>query len=72
MTVLRFVVRAGAIGAVVAPTASAWGCMLCHSDTAERVRASVLGTDFWFYAGALSAPVPVLIAAVLLVRRLSS
>lgn len=46
-------------------------CTLCHSDLAGQVRAAVFAGDFWSHAGALAAPVPILLAAVLLVRRCS-
>jgi hypothetical protein len=35
------------------------------------VRAAVFGPDFWLHAGALLLPFPILIGAVLLVRRAS-
>ena len=52
-------------------TGSAWACTLCHSRAAEQVRAAVFGPDFWSNLGALAAPAPVLVAAVMLVRRVS-
>lgn len=51
--------------------APAWACTLCHSDTAERVRAEVFGPDFWLNAAALSAVFPVMAAAVVMVRKLT-
>lgn len=58
---------------LVAMTAAspAWACTLCHSRTAEDVRAAILGPDLWSNLGALAAPLPLLVAAVALVRRLS-
>lgn len=38
-------------------------CTLCHSDTAERVRAALLGPDLLGDAAATFAPAPVLLAA---------
>lgn len=62
-----FVVLMGALlGA-----SQALACTLCHSRTAEEVRAAVFGPGFWANAGALLLPVPVLLAAVFLVRRVS-
>lgn len=55
--------------AALASPAPAWACTLCHSRTAEQVRAAVLGPDFWVNVGALLSPVPVLLAAVLAARR---
>lgn len=49
----------------------AWSCTLCYSRVAQDVRAAVLGPDFWLNIGALLLPFPILIAAVLLVRRAS-
>jgi hypothetical protein len=49
--------------------APAWACTLCHSRTAEDVRAAVFGADFWSNCTALILPVPVLLAATLAVRR---
>ena len=54
--------------------ASCWitpvqACTLCHSRLAADVRAAVFGPDFWTNLGALLMPLPVLAAAVLLVRR---
>ena len=45
----------------------AWACTLCHSDTAERVRAALLGPDLLLDAALALAPVPVLFAAIWLV-----
>ena len=61
-------------GVVIAIIAAAWtaptqACSLCHSRLAEDVRAAVLGPDFWPTLAALLLPFPVLVAAVLLVRR---
>ncbi len=49
----------------------ALACTLCHSRIAEDVRAAVFGADFWSTMGAVFLPVPVLLAAVFLVRRVS-
>lgn len=49
----------------------AWACTLCHSDTAARVRAEVLGPHFAANLLALAALVPALLVAVLVVRRAS-
>jgi hypothetical protein len=49
----------------------AGACTLCYSRVAQDVRAAVLGPDFWLNIGALLLPFPILIAAVLLVRRAS-
>lgn len=57
------------VGLFVANPASA--CTLCHSQTAQAVRAAVLGADFWANMAMLLAPVPIFAAAVLLVRRVS-
>lgn len=38
-------------------------CTLCHSDTAEQVRAALLGPDFLSDAAAAFAPAPALLAA---------
>ena len=46
-------------------------CTLCHSRTAENVRAAVFGPDFWGNVGALCSPVPMLVLAVFLVRKIS-
>lgn len=47
----------------------AWACTLCHSRTAEAVRAAVLGSDFVSNCAALAAPAPVLIMAAYAVRK---
>lgn len=49
----------------------ALACTLCHSRTAEDVRAAIFGTDFWGNVGALFSPVPVFLLAVFLVRKIS-
>ena len=46
---------------------SAWACTLCHSDTAQRVRAALFGPDLLIDAALALAPVPVLFAAIWLV-----
>jgi hypothetical protein len=47
----------------------AWACTLCHSRTAEEVRAAVLGSDFMSNCAAVAAPAPVLILAVYAARK---
>lgn len=49
----------------------ALACTLCHSRTAQDVRATIFGPDFWTNVGAISSIVPVLVVAVLAVRRVS-
>lgn len=44
-------------------------CSLCHTSTAVAVRAAVLGPDLFTNLFALTAPVPVFVLAVLLLRR---
>ncbi|HEX8384335.1 MAG TPA: hypothetical protein VF592_13295 [Sphingomonas sp.] len=46
---------------------AALACTLCHSDTAERVRAALFGPDLLTNAMLAFAPVPALLAAVWLV-----
>ena len=46
---------------------TAWACTLCHSDTAERVRAALFGPGMLLDAALALAPVPVLFAAIWLV-----
>lgn len=41
----------------------AFACTLCHSATAQQVRAALLGPDLLTNAAAALAPVPVLLAA---------
>ncbi|MBB5715190.1 hypothetical protein FHS94_002031 [Sphingomonas aerophila] len=55
--------------ALVFPAAPAWACTLCHSRTAEEVRAAIFGADFLGNVAALALPVPVLVAAVLAARK---
>ena len=55
--------------ALSALSAPALACTLCGSDTATAVRAQVLGSDFMANAAALAAPLPLLLAAVLLLGR---
>ena len=43
-------------------------CTLCHSNVAEQVR-SALFADFWSNAGAVAAPIPLLLGVVLFVAR---
>ncbi len=47
----------------------AGACSLCHTPTAVAVRAAVLGPDLFTNLLALTAPVPVFVLAVLLLRR---
>lgn len=46
-----------------------FACTLCHSRLAEDVRAAVLGPDFWTNLSALALPAPILVAAVIGIRR---
>jgi hypothetical protein len=55
--------------ALILPAAPAWACTLCHSRTAEEVRAAIFGADFLSNVVALALPVPVLVAAVLAARK---
>ena len=57
------------MGTLAASPAAA--CTLCHSTVAEQVRAALFGADFWSNLGAVAAPAPLLIGAVLLVARRS-
>jgi len=70
-TMRKAATRVGAFLIGTAVAAPAWACTLCHSRTAEEVRAAVFGPDFWSNLGALSLPVPILLGAVLLVRNVS-
>lgn len=45
-------------------------CTLCHSDVGLAVRDQVLGTDLFPNLAGLAAPLPLLAASVLLVRRM--
>lgn len=63
--------RALAAAAFAFAASPAFACTLCHSDTAERVRAEVFGPDFLFTAVALAVIFPVLAAAVAGVRKLT-
>ncbi len=47
----------------------AHACTLCHSRISEEVRAAVLGAGFWGDAATLISPVPILVAAVIAIRR---
>lgn len=58
------------VAALLAP-GPAFACTLCHSDTADRVRAALLGTDLLANAAAVLAPVPLLLAAIWLVPELA-
>jgi hypothetical protein len=55
--------------ALILPAAPAWACTLCHSRTAEEVRAAVFGADFLSNVAALALPVPILVAAVIAARK---
>lgn len=57
-----------ALGTMLAAT-PAQACTLCHSRIAEDVRAAVFGPGFWSDAAMLVSPVPLLIAAVVAMRR---
>jgi hypothetical protein len=57
-------VAAGAL----APCA-AHACTICHSPESAGVRHMVLQHDFWSSAAALAAPIPLLLAAILLAAR---
>lgn len=61
------IVRLFLAAAMLLTPGSAWACTLCHSDTAERVRAALFGPDLLLDAALALAPVPVLFAAVWLV-----
>ena len=63
-SVARFLVLAS--GLTAAPASA---CTLCHSRLAEEVRAAVFGPDFWANVAAIVAPIPLLLAAVVTVRR---
>lgn len=60
-------VRLSLTAAMLLAPRPAWACTLCHSDTAERVRAAIFGPDLLLDAALALAPVPVLFAAVWLV-----
>ncbi|WP_229736824.1 hypothetical protein [Blastomonas aquatica] len=64
------VVVAGPVVAMFGAS-QAFACTLCHSRTAQDVRAAVFGPDFWDNVAAMSAVVPALVLAVVLVRRIS-
>jgi hypothetical protein len=66
---MRIVVRLASLGLGLISSTSAWACTLCHSRTAEQVRAAVFGPDFWSNVGMLVLPLPVLLVAVVAVRR---
>jgi hypothetical protein len=56
--------------AVMALSATpAYACTLCHSRIAEDVRATVFGPGFWGDAATLVSPVPLLVTAVVVMRR---
>jgi hypothetical protein len=47
----------------------ALACTLCHSTTAEQVRAQLLGADLLLNAAAAFAPAPAILAAWWLLTR---
>jgi len=61
--------RFGVAGAAMMSAAPAWACTLCHSNVAEQVRAALFGVDFWSNLGAVAAPIPLLLGAVLFAAR---
>jgi hypothetical protein len=61
------IARLSTVCAMLLIPGTAWACTLCHSDTAERVRAAVFGPDLLLDAALALAPVPVLFAAIWLV-----
>lgn len=63
---IPFVIVAAVLGMT-----PAMACTLCHSRTAQDVRAVVIGPDLWINVGMISAVIPVLVMAVLAVRRFS-
>jgi hypothetical protein len=65
---MKLVARLSPLSLLFAAT-PAWACTLCHSRTAEAVRAAVLGPDFISNCAALAAPAPVLIMAAYATRR---
>jgi hypothetical protein len=66
---MRIGVYLASLGIGLISSTSAWACTLCHSRTAEEVRAAVFGPDFWTNAGTLVSPLPVLLIAMIAVRR---
>ena len=50
--------------------APAFACTLCHSEVGVEVRAIVFGPDFLSNLAALLAPVPLLVAATYVIRKL--
>jgi hypothetical protein len=65
---MKLVARVSPMLLLVAAT-PAWACTLCHSRTADQVRAAVLGSDFISNCAALVAPAPVLAMAAYAVRK---
>jgi hypothetical protein len=59
------------IAAAVLDALPAMACTLCHSRTAQDVRTAIFGPDFWSNVVAISTVIPVLVIAVLAVRRFS-
>jgi hypothetical protein len=55
--------------AAAASASPAWACTLCHSPTALGVRHLLLHHDLARNAAALAAPLPVLLAVILVAAR---
>ena len=68
---MRMMAGLVALIAALSSASPALACTLCHSRTAEDVRAAIFGADFWGNVGALVSPVPVFLLAVFLVRKIS-
>jgi hypothetical protein len=68
------ILRALRLAALAWVTSSgvAAACTLCDSSTAIGVRRQVFGPDFLSNAAAVMAPVPILLAAVLLIANASA
>jgi hypothetical protein len=52
--------------AMLAPS-SASACPLCHTATGDKVRAAVLGPDFWFNVGVTVLPFAVFLGITALI-----
>jgi hypothetical protein len=63
---LRIFIARGGI-ALIAPS-PVFACTLCHSDTAEAVRAAVFGHDFWLNIAMSVVPIAIIGALALFVR----
>lgn len=59
----------GVVAGIATGASPAAACTLCHSSAGDAIRMAMLGPDFWPGLAALAAPAPILVAAVLLVRR---